>query len=214
MQLSDFHNRHKGQTALMVGNGMNLHKTPPEWFPYPSFGLNTIFKYGGVWKPTYYVAVDAAMERQYGADVSARYPDVPKFIPKDTTWTGDNYIYFTPYRRGICVPGVPITNRDAPQRGIGFTNSMTCAMQIAVYMGFTTLLMIGVEQKAGDLVTHFWGPDPQMPKAQTDEHWNIGYMDVQRSNPKLKVLNLSVDTYVPEDVLPRDDWRKWTDKCQ
>jgi len=23
-------------------------------------------------------------------------------------------------------------------------------------------------------------------------------------------LNISEDTYVPEDVIPRDDWKKWT----
>jgi hypothetical protein len=209
MQLTDFHNYHKGETALMVGNGNNLHKTPPHWFHYPSFGLNTIFYYEG-WKPTYYVAVDAVMEERYGEQVKEAYPDVPKFIPSElSTWQGDGFVYFKPFRQGISVPGVPITNRDAPNKGIGFTNSMTAAMQIAVYMGFSTMLMIGVEQKPGDLITHFWGADPQMPKSQTDEHWNIGYLDVQRSNPHLRVLNISADTFVPENVLPRDDWKNW-----
>jgi hypothetical protein len=26
----------------------------------------------------------------------------------------------------------------------------------------------------------------------------------------VKVLNISADTYVPENILPRDDWRKYT----
>lgn len=210
--MKSFWNRHKGQTALMVGNGMNLHKTPPEWFDYPSFGLNTIYKYQG-WKPTYYVAVDAAIQSVHGEAVKVAYPDIPKFVPKDLgVWANGDLIKFTPNRQHYFLSGHPVTNADALVYGIPFTNSMTAAMQIAIHMGFTTLLMIGVEQEAGHLVRHFWGDDPQMPTAQTDEHWNIGYQQIQRSNPAVKVLNISVDTFVPESVLPRDDWRKYASK--
>jgi len=195
----------------MVGNGANLLKTPPEWFDYPSFGLNTIYKYEG-WKPTYYVAVDAAIQSVHGEAVKLAYPDVPKFVPSDLgVWTNDDLILFKPCRTHIFLSGHPVTNKDALTHGIGFTNSMTAAMQIAIHMGFTTLLMIGVEQKPGygNLIAHFWGDDPQMPKAQTDEHWNIGYMEIQHSNPNVRVLNISQDSYVPESVLVRDDWKKW-----
>ena len=212
MKIEDFYNKHKGETALMVGNGANLFKTPPEWFNYPSFGLNTIFYYKGDWRPTYYVAVDACMYEGYGEMVKAIYPDIPKFIPSDLgDWTGENFYYFKHQKGQTIIPGRPVTRPEALRDGIGFTNSMTAAMQIALYMGFTTLLMIGVEQKPGygNLVQHFWGRDPQMPEAQTDEFWNIGYMEVQSSNPSVKVFNISVDTYVPETILPRDDWRNW-----
>jgi hypothetical protein len=205
-----FHNKHAGETALMVGNGYNLHKTPPHLFNYPSFGLNTIFYYEN-WRPTYYVAVDACIYERYEALVKAAYYDIPKFIPEEftSTWNGNEFYYFKPFRQGVGVPGVSIKDVNAPRRGIGFTNSMTAAMQIAVYMGFTKLLMIGVEQKPGDLVTHFWGRDPQMGEGQTDEHWNIGYYEIRQGNPGLTVLNISQDTFVPETVLPRDDWRKY-----
>jgi len=196
----------------MVGNGENLLKTPPEWFNYPSFGLNTIFYYKDDWKPTYYVAVDACMYEGYGEMVKAIYPEIPKFIPSDLgNWTGENFHYFKHHKGQTIIPGKPVTRKEALRDGIGFTNSMTAAMQIALYMGFTTLLMIGVEQKPGygNLVRHFWGDDPQMFPSQTDEHWNTGYIDVQNSAPNVKVFNLSVDTYVDEDILPRDDWRNW-----
>lgn len=207
-----FHNRHKGETALLVGNGSNLYKTPPEWFNYPSFGLNTIFFYRG-WYPTYYVAVDACVEERYGQMVNEAYPDIPKFIPSELgTWTGENIHYFKPVRNMVSIPGQPITDPDALTRGVGFTNSMTAAMQIAIHMGFETLLMIGIEQKPGDLVTHFWGRDPQMPDSQTDEHWNRGYLEIRASQPSVKVLNISVNTFVPESVLPRDDWQNWKNR--
>lgn len=210
--MQNFCGIHKGETALMVGNGRNLLKTPPEWFDFPSFGMNTIYKYKG-WKPTYYVAVDAAIQSVHGEAVRVAYPDVPKFVPSDLgAWTNDDLILFTPHRQNTFLSGHPVTAKDALTYGIPFTNSMTAAMQIAIHMGFTTLLMIGVEQKPGELTPHFWGNDEQMPKSQTDEHWNRGYVDIQRSNPAVRVLNISQDTFVPEDVLPRDDWRNWINK--
>ena len=209
--IEKYHNKHAGETALLVGNGPNLGKTPPEWFNYPSFGLNTIFYYKD-WKPTYYVAVDACIYEEFGVMVNENYPDVPKFIPSDLSmWKGDDFLYFTHVKGAITIPGRPVTRANALTNGIGYTNSMTAAMQIAIHMGFTTLLMIGVEQKPGfgELSDHFWGMDELTPKSQTDEFWNIGYKEVRAANPAVKVFNVSEGTYVPENILPRDSWQNW-----
>lgn len=206
---SGFFNRHTGQTCVLVGNGRNLHKTPPAWFDYPSFGMNTIFYYEG-WTPTYYVAVDAVINARYGEIVAEKYRHIPKFVPSDVTrWQGENFIFFKPCRTHVSIPGKPVNRRNALTEGVGFTNSMTATMQIAIHMGFSTLLMIGVEQKPGELTPHFWGDDPQMPKSQTDEHWNRGYQEVIRSQPSIRVLNISQDTFVPDNILPRGNWQDW-----
>ena len=214
MRLIDFHRRHDGETMLLVGNGPNLRETPPEYFDYPSIGMNTIFFYDG-WKPDYYIAVDAGMYEEYFHLVMKAYPDIPKFCPSDlTVWKGDDLLYFKPNRTTVTVPGLPASSQRALVDGLGFANSMTAAMNMAIHMGAKTLLLIGVEQKPGygNLTPHFWGDDPQMPPGQTDEHWNNGYIGIRRGNPGVRVLNISVNTYVPEDVLPRDDWRNWTVK--
>ena len=65
----------------MVGVGPNLKLTPPEWFNYPSFSVNTIFKYEG-WKPTYYVGVDARLFRDNREEILDKFSDIPKFIPR------------------------------------------------------------------------------------------------------------------------------------
>ena len=101
----DFYNKHKGETALLVGNGPNLYKTPPEWFNYPSFGLNTIHKYPS-WRPTYYVAVDYCIYDEFGLEINSAFPDLPKFVPSPVAdkWTGENFYRF-PKRTGqIRVP--------------------------------------------------------------------------------------------------------------
>lgn len=215
MQLFDpvqFYQLHKGETALLVGNGPNLHKTPPEWFDYPSFGLNTIHKYKG-WRPTYYCACDYSLFESYGAEVVEAFPDIPKFIPSPNLdcWTGPNFYRFY-HRPGNIIVGGKLANQPhAFTVGLGYQNVMHVAMQVAWYMGFTTLLMIGVEQKPryGALMEHFWGTDENTPASQTDEHWNVGYREIVSCMTKVRVLNISEDTYVPADVLPRGDWREW-----
>lgn len=203
----NFYDIHSGETALLVGNGPNLYKTPPEWFDYPSFGLNTIHKYAG-WRPTYYVAVDYCIYEGFGAEIGAAFPDLPKFVPTPTAdkWQGENFYRFPKKTGEMRIP----ERQNTLSRGFVYYNVMHAAMTLAWYMGFTTLLMIGVEQKQerGSLREHFWGTDYSTPKGQTDEHWNIGYK-VLSSALHIKILNISQDTYVPEDVLARDDWKDY-----
>jgi hypothetical protein len=81
-------------------------------------------------------------------------------------------------------------------------------------MGFTTMLMIGVQHKPYDEQdsdrAHFWGVDHKAIPNQPNDWWFDGYKYFAHNMPNVKVLNISADTYVPEDVLPRDDWKKWT----
>lgn len=205
----NFFDFHKGETCLLVGNAPNLLKTPPEWFNYPSFGMNTIHLYNG-WKPTYYVAVDYVIVDKFGESIKKAYPDIPKFVPTPTAdkWQGENFYRFKKRTGDIRLP----KREDIFKVGLTFTNVMTAAIQIAWHMGFTTMLIIGMEQKpgSGELMKHFWGDDVNTPASQTDEHWNIGYSALARGLDKdVKILNISQDTYVPEDVLVRDDWKEW-----
>src|SRR5258706_6635029 len=89
MHLDDFYNLHAGETILLVGNGANLHLTPPAWFDYPSIGMNTIHKYNG-WKPTYYTTVDNRVWREFGNEIEQVFSEIPKFIPTPTLdcWQG------------------------------------------------------------------------------------------------------------------------------
>lgn len=204
--INKFRNTHAGETALLVGNGVNLHLTPPAWFDYPAFGMNTIVNYEG-WMPQYYVAVDHRVMREFGERISERYRDIPKFITSDLEmWRGENFYTFT---------HLPADLKDGwkPQLlpDITYHSVMHVAMQIAFWMGFTTLLMIGVhhEQHNGNL--HFWGVDNGMPADPPVPDWFAGYetlVDGMRQR-NVKVLNISPETCVPEEILPTADWREY-----
>lgn len=207
--IEDFWMKHKGQTCLMVMVGPNLHLTPPEWFNYPSFSCNSIFKYEG-WKPTYYVGVDKRLRVENSEIIMERFGDIPKFFPTPD-WDelqGPN-IYRFHHRWGdLYVGGQNPDEKDAMKRGIGYARVPDAMFQVARYMGFTTMLVIGIQHKPADPIGHFWGQDHGANPDQPLEHWFNGYKHWAHAL-SAKVLNISEDTYVPEDVIPRDDWRKW-----
>lgn len=217
MQIEDVHNLHKGQTCLIVGVGGNLPLTPPNWFNYPSFGVNTIYKSAGMWngwKPTYFVGVDERLEREDGAVISDVYRDVIKFIPTPDrdSWKGENFLRFYHRPGDIIIGGQsPADPKALTVHGIGYRKIMDAVLQIAWHMGFTTMLMIGIQHKPDDQQAHFWGQDVKSIPEPTFHYWFDGYQQIIRAmGNKIRVLNISEDTYVPEDVIPRGDWRKWS----
>lgn len=210
MNLADFHNLHAGQTCLIVGVGPNLEKTPPERFAYPSFGINTLYKREGTWKPTYFIGVDEELLKRDGDAIIAAYPDVPKFFPRpDFDRLQGKNIHRFAHRTGaeLFIGGQSPKDKDAlTHKGITYRRIMDAVFQIAYHMGFTTMLMIGIEH--GDRKGHFWGRAEYEP--QEDFHWEqIGYVECRHMMGNVKVLNISEDTYVGEEILPRGNWKDW-----
>lgn len=215
-RLEDYYNKHAGETCLIIGVGPNLHLTPPAWFDFPSFGVNTLYKYAG-YKPTYFVGVDERLKIEDGAMICETYPDVPKFFPAPD-WDdlqGENILRF------VHKPGLEFSNggrsprhKDALTReGITYRRIMDAVFQIAWHMGFTKMLMIGVQHKPYDAAdadrAHFWGVDTKAVSNQPFDWWFDGYKYFVNAMSGVQVLNISEDTYVPENILPRDDWRKY-----
>lgn len=217
MNLADFHNYHKGETCLIVGVGPNLELTPPEWFDYPSFGVNTIYKREGEWRPTYYVGVDERLRLEDGAAIVEKYRDIPKFFPAPD-WDalqGENIYRFRHEQRiDFLVGGQSPAMKEALTRhGIAYRRIMDAVFQIAWHMGFTTMLMIGIQHKPNqgndEDRAHFWGIDTKAVPDQPFDWWFDGYRFFANAMKGVRVLNISEDTYVPENILPRADWRQF-----
>ena len=210
MELRDFYKLHAGETCLLVGNGPNLLLTPPELFSYPSFGMNTIHLYDGDWRPTYYVTVDQRVMREFGDAILERYSDIPKFIPRPNLnkWQGPNFYRFLHRPGEMNLDALRADGLDV--QGITYRSSMHCAIQVALHMGFTTMLMIGIQHREHKAQLHFWGTDHKMNATHYPD-WLEGYKFFVDSLPGVTFLNLSEDTCVSADILPRDDWRKYAD---
>ena len=215
MDIDYFHDLHKGETVLLVGNGANLKLTPPEWFDYPSIGMNTIHLYAG-WKPTYYTTVDTRVMREFGEAIIKQYADVPKFIPSPNLdkWQGENFYRFY-HRPGPYWPDGQSKlwpSELMSDIGITFSNVMHVAMQLAYFMGFSTMLIIGMEHQHAKAQSHFWGCDHGMPAYSPNDNWFEGYKVLREGMAEqgVKIINISANTFVPEEILPRDDWQKWS----
>lgn len=205
MDIADFYNKHQGETCLLVGNGENLHATPPTWFDYPSIGMNTIHKYQG-WQPTYYVTADHRVYREFGEEIKEKYADIPKFIPYPDldVWKGINFVRW--YHKSSAM-GL----NDYATEGIAYLNVMHIAMQLAWYMGAKIILMIGVEHAPHNPRAHFWGEDVGIKDITPLADWLKAYkfLSDELAAQGVKILNLSPDTYVPADVLLRGSWEDW-----
>ena len=156
--------------------------------------------------PNYYVTVDSRVMREFGAAIAEKYRAIPKFIPWPDldAWQGENFVrfYHSPAR---------VWPSDLGQ-GIGYANVMHVAMQIAYFMGFTTLLLVGVHHKPNFARDHFWGVDDGMPGGEPPvERWMKAYQELTQglAAKGVKVLNISEDTHVPENILTRGDWRDY-----
>jgi hypothetical protein len=207
MDLSHFHNLHAGETALLVGNAINLHYTPPRRFRYPSFGMNTIHKWID-WKPTYYVAADHRVYREFGKAIERKYRKIPKFIPYPNLdcWQGENFVRW--YHR----PGEMSLNNIG--EGIAADNAMQITMLLAYYMGFTTILIIGMEHDPKKQKRHFWGEDDGIRNPAPLDLWFQGYRYLADGMAArgTKVINISEGTHVPNEVIPLGDWRHYVSK--
>jgi hypothetical protein len=205
MVISDFYNLHKGETALIIGNGKGLNDIPL-WFlkQYPSFGSNCIFYLEG-FKPTYYAAVDQKMQRLYGDEVAQKLRRVPKFLPGDRfDWKGENMHHFHHRAGEMWLPEWEWGKNTLTLPGITFTTVTHVLLQLAYFMGFETMLCVGLDNSPDG--SHFYGNDISTGGADV-KLWDAGYGELAKGMAPRKIINLSTHTQVT--TLPLADWKKY-----
>jgi len=214
--IEPFRGKHAGETLLLVGNGPNLSLTPPETFPYPAIGMNTIHLYDG-WIPDYYVAVDRRVKNEFGAAIDVKFADIPKFVPspKLLRWRGPNFYRFK--NRPGPLYGLrdgKLWQDDIGRAEVTWITVMHVAIKIAYFMGAGTILMIGVQHKKRAARAHFWGSDKGMPVDMPLPAIFDGYRQLteELESRGVKLLNISQDTHVPGKIIPQDDWENWVSK--
>ena len=157
---SKLQNKHRGETGLVIGNGPSLKDIPLDFLKkYPSFGTNRIYMLDS-FTPTYFVAVNPLVIEQFNWDINKM--DCTKFITA----------FYTQHLLTDAIPlyssVVPCFSRE-PEKFVyeGYTVTYVC-LQLAFFMGFTTILLVGVDHKyefegypnqlvvaEGDDVNHF-----------------------------------------------------------
>lgn len=139
-----FKDKHKGQRCVIIGNGPSLNKIDLSFLKNEiCFGLNKIYLGFEKWDflPTYYVTVNSLVLEQNAREIEK--------IPCTKFISNRGIPYIKPQEDIIFVRTHPYKGRDFstnPAEGLQEGNTVTyVAMQLAYYMGFETVILIGVD---------------------------------------------------------------------
>ncbi len=141
--LKRFHNIHRNRRCVIIGNGPSLNKMDLRFLAREyTFGMNRIFLGFEQWQfqPTYYVAVNTLVLEQNVEIIQGL--GMPKFI---RSTVGMNYLYDFNNTVLLRLHGHKYFSKDLLQ---GYHEGYTVtyvAMQIAYWMGFDEVILIGVD---------------------------------------------------------------------
>lgn len=153
----ELHNKHVGETVVIVGNGPSLNETPVEELGgVPTFGVNGIF-YAADRFPdpiTYYVVEDTSVFRENTKEIKG-FETSYKFFPtiyrdafSDDEVT-DQMIFFRMnagfYDRGTGTACHPRFSVDPRQRLYCGQSVTIINLQLAYWMGFSRVALIGMD---------------------------------------------------------------------
>jgi hypothetical protein len=226
--IQDFLNLHKGEIAVIVGNGTSLDETPLESLArkYKTFGANKIYDSLSHpnFVPTYWTCIDQDMLHDTIPYVLT-HPEFNsiKFVPRNIPLSGANLL-------NLQIDGIFST--DASEIVFMGGTVTFVNLQLAYYMGFETVLLVGVDHRyprrgidgiqgskfiadETDLA-HFKGkhgpyftpgniynrPELEMTAKYTYPKALAAFMSAKR-----KIFNLTPNTAL--DVFPKEGWDKW-----
>jgi len=181
---------------------------------YPSLGGNTIFEKLD-FEPWYYVAVDSRVMNEFGEVVLERFGEIPKFVPRPNLdkWQGANFYRFY-HRPG---PLWPYDDRKMwpsnllSEKGITFACVPHVMMQIAFYMGFSKMLIVGMDHSKHHR-EHFWGCDEKAPNRDTEilwKGWEKGHKQLFDGFMGAGVEMINVTPNSRAQAIPHGDWRAY-----
>ena len=135
MELAKFRNIHAGETCVVLGNGPSLKIADIKRLAYPTFGSNMIFRLP--YYPTYYSIVDKEM--------------LDTCLPLPHDFSSTLFIRAGNYEIKGNNPIYPIVaagfSRDIDNFVVLGGTVTHVLLQIAAYMGFRTVLLLGVDHK-------------------------------------------------------------------
>lgn len=178
-ELKKFHNLHKGKRVFILGNGPSLKLDDLEilWKNHEiCFALNKIHKIYGMteWRPNYICMSDTRV-------ISACEKELDMITANSIVFMADRFFYsdkvqYIHLKSEYYEPNMPGFSEDITE-GVcwGYTVTYDLAIQIAAYMGFKEIYLVGIDHNNIGSVTdpcnHF------IPDYFTEEEGGI-YKDV------------------------------------
>jgi len=223
MRLAAFRHLHRGQRCIIIGNGPSLNRMDLTFLGNEiTFGMNRIYLMFEKWsfRPTYYVSVNPLVLEQSAQEILKI--NAPKFLshkgipffpepPDDVMFIRSipKWVFSTDPRNGLCE---------------GWTVTYF-AMQLAYYMGFEEVVLIGVDHH---FVTQGDPNQEVVSEGDDPNHFHPGYFgkgvrwhlpDLERSEKSYRmaksvfeaagrrILDATVDGRLT--VFPKVDYRNF-----
>lgn len=142
-RLKSYHNIHKGKRCFIIGNGPSLKQTDLSLLKDEfTFGMNRMYmafpELG--FSTTYYVSMNDLVVEQCATDIQNL--NIPKFI----SWRGRKWIMLDDHTQFIYSTYTgPGFSRDITGRVWESATVTNVTLQLAYYMGFSTVILIGVD---------------------------------------------------------------------
>ncbi len=219
-RLAAYKDKHKGQRCVIIGNGPSLKNTDVSRIKDEyTFGMNRIYLAFPEWgfETSYFVSINDLVIEQCAEDIRALA--MPKFL----SWHSHPYIEPTEDTMFLHTTYYdPVFARDVRSRVWEGATVTYVAMQIAFYMGFEQVILIGVDHSfkakgepnktvvsEGDDESHF---DPkyfgkgfrwQLPDLETSELAYRRARQVYEQHGR-KILDATVGGHL--DVFPKVDF--------
>lgn len=165
-ELNALKNSHKGERCFIIGNGPSLTISDLEKLSGEiTFGMNSIYKIFEQtnWRPTYYVSNDIMLNYKMKAPVESRKRDLTECIGRykfekcfisssdfnsELNLISKSKILYLPtedYLYQILQPRFPKFHNDCSKKCQAFGTTAYLAYQIAVYMGFSKIYLLGTD---------------------------------------------------------------------
>ncbi|MBN2389057.1 MAG: DUF115 domain-containing protein [Anaerolineales bacterium] len=146
-RLRGFENMHAGERCFVMGNGPSLAKMDLSLLREEvTFGLNRIYLLFEQinFVPSYYVCTNELVLRQFGEEIRAL--EMPKFLnwnSRNLFGQSDPTINFLRMRLSV----VDRMQTDATRPLYGGGTVTFAALQLAFFMGFETVVLVGVDHR-------------------------------------------------------------------
>jgi hypothetical protein len=142
--------KHQGRRCFIVANGPSLAQTKLDLLKNEvTFGLNRIYLYFDQtsFRPTYFAAVNELILEQFSSEI--RQLNMPKFLNWNRRSFYDTNDLDTLFLKSRMVMNDAFQNDLTRPLVVGGTVTFV-ALQMAYYMGFRTVVLIGLDHKYVD----------------------------------------------------------------
>ena len=149
-RIKNYRGIHRGERCFIIANGPSLLKTNLDLIKNEcSIGLNRIYLHfnNTSFRPTYYVAVNELVLEQFAREISQL--DVPKFLNWNQRFDFDIHDSKCVFVKSKLV--MRDFFQDNLTKPLSFGGTVTfVALQIAYYMGFQQVILVGLDHKYAD----------------------------------------------------------------